>query len=84
MFSGASAGYAQSYVEGDTTDLLGQYLVEIGGTPLLTAQQEVELAKWIEAGVYARHLLAESGELPADRLATCARWPATVPSHRII
>jgi RNA polymerase sigma factor (sigma-70 family) len=52
-------------------DLVGQYLAQIAGTPLLTAEEEVELAKRIEAGVYARELLrrADTGEqaLPARR-----------------
>ncbi|GAA3784517.1 sigma-70 family RNA polymerase sigma factor [Streptomyces chiangmaiensis] len=56
---------------GDASDLLGHYLNEIGSTPLLSAREEVELAKRIEAGVYADHLLCEaeaSGcELPAER-----------------
>ncbi|SES25192.1 RNA polymerase primary sigma factor/RNA polymerase nonessential primary-like sigma factor [Lentzea xinjiangensis] len=38
-------------------DLVGQYLRDVGGTPLLTASEEVDLAKRIEAGVYAAHLL---------------------------
>ncbi|HLT10897.1 MAG TPA: sigma-70 family RNA polymerase sigma factor [Micromonosporaceae bacterium] len=38
-------------------DLLGTYLAEIGRVPLLTAEQEVELAKRIEAGLYAEQLL---------------------------
>jgi RNA polymerase primary sigma factor len=42
-------------------DLVGMYLDEIARTPLLDAQTEVELAKAIEAGVYAEQLL-ESGE----------------------
>ncbi|MFI6604709.1 sigma-70 family RNA polymerase sigma factor [Nonomuraea sp. NPDC050536] len=50
-------------------DLLRQYLDEIGETPLLTAEQEVELAKRIEAGLYARRLLDENGGLPASRQA---------------
>ncbi|RCW46292.1 RNA polymerase primary sigma factor/RNA polymerase nonessential primary-like sigma factor [Halopolyspora algeriensis] len=45
-------------------DLVGQYLNEIGSTPLLTADDEVALAKRIEAGVYAAELLrrADAGE----------------------
>lgn len=40
-------------------DSVGLYLDEIARTPLLDAAREVELAKTIEAGLYARHLLAE-------------------------
>ncbi|MBW4718144.1 sigma-70 family RNA polymerase sigma factor [Saccharothrix obliqua] len=45
-------------------DLLGRYLREIGRTPLLDAAHEVELARRIEAGVYAAELLraADAGE----------------------
>ncbi|MEU8251558.1 sigma-70 family RNA polymerase sigma factor [Nonomuraea sp. NPDC048916] len=35
------------------------YLVQIGVTPLLTAREEIELARRIEAGVYAAHLVKE-------------------------
>ena len=38
-------------------DLVRAYLDEIGTVPLLTAEQEVDLAKRIEAGVYAAELL---------------------------
>jgi RNA polymerase primary sigma factor len=48
-------------------DLVGQYLRDVGGTPLLTASQEVDLAKRIEAGVYAAHLL-QSGDTRDTRL----------------
>jgi RNA polymerase sigma factor (sigma-70 family) len=41
----------------DEPDLVGQYLAQIGKTPLLSAPEEVELAKRIEAGVYAAELL---------------------------
>ena len=45
-------------------DLMRVYLNEIGRTPLLSAAQEVDLARRIEAGVYARELLRrhEAGE----------------------
>lgn len=45
-------------------DLVGQYLHDISKISLLNAAQEVALAKAIEAGVYARHLLG-TGNLPA-------------------
>ena len=45
------------------TDLVRQYLTEIGRVPLLTAEQEVDLAKRLEAGLYAEELLSR---YPAD------------------
>jgi RNA polymerase sigma factor (sigma-70 family) len=52
-------------------DLMRVYLNEIGRTPLLTAAQEVDLSRRIEAGVYAAELLRrhETGEekIPAKR-----------------
>ncbi|MCP2260729.1 RNA polymerase nonessential primary-like sigma factor [Streptoalloteichus tenebrarius] len=46
------------------TDLVRQYLSQISATPLLTARDEVELSRRIEAGVYAAELLrqADQGE----------------------
>src|ERR1700755_2759098 len=40
-----------------TSDLVRIYLREIGRVPLLTAEDEVELAKAIEAGLYAEEKL---------------------------
>ncbi len=50
-----------------TADLVRVYLDAIGRTPLLSAQEEVELAQRIEAGVYAAELLrrADAGEIKA-------------------
>jgi RNA polymerase nonessential primary-like sigma factor len=48
-----------------STDLVRVYLNTIGKTALLTAEQEVELAKRIEAGLYADRLLAEKKLTPA-------------------
>ncbi|MGW5685562.1 sigma-70 family RNA polymerase sigma factor [Nonomuraea sp. NPDC003754] len=45
-------------------DLLGDYLKEIGGIPLLTAEDEVDLARRVEAGLYAAHLLAHGDDRP--------------------
>jgi RNA polymerase primary sigma factor len=42
---------------GGTSDLVRLYLREIGRVPLLTAEDEVELAKSIEAGLYAEEKL---------------------------
>jgi RNA polymerase primary sigma factor len=44
---------------GISTDLVRAYLKEIGKTPLLTAAQEVDLSQRIEAGLFARHKLAQ-------------------------
>ena len=51
-----------------TSDLVRIYLREIGRVPLLTAEGEVELAKSIEAGLYAEEKLASLlWESDADR-----------------
>ncbi|MGQ0624822.1 MAG: sigma-70 family RNA polymerase sigma factor [Sporichthyaceae bacterium] len=49
-------------------DLVRVYLDEIGGTALLSAEEEVALARRIEAGLYAERLLAEAGEPGGPRL----------------
>ncbi|NDK89423.1 sigma-70 family RNA polymerase sigma factor [Gordonia desulfuricans] len=46
-------------------DLVRVYLNGIGRTALLNAEQEVELAKQIEAGLYAKHVLANRKRLSA-------------------
>jgi RNA polymerase sigma factor (sigma-70 family) len=50
-----------------SADLVRVYLNEIGKVPLLTAADEVELAKRIEAGLYAEHLLTASNSFSAAR-----------------
>ncbi len=50
-----------------SADLVRVYLNEIGKVALLTAADEVELAKRIEAGLYAGHLLNETAELTSAR-----------------
>ncbi len=52
---------AQVAVAGATSDPVKDYLKQIGKVPLLNAEQEVELAKRIEAGLFAEEKLAESG-----------------------
>ncbi len=71
-------------------DLVGQYLAQIGSTPLLTAPEEVDLAKRIEAGVYAAELLraADAGERKTSAgrrrdLEAVARDGAAAKDHMI-
>jgi RNA polymerase primary sigma factor len=61
-------GYQQAI---DTDDVVGLYLKEAGRVPLLTAEQEVELAKRMEAAVNAQEQLDLYGEeLPLDDVYT--------------
>ncbi|GAA4678290.1 RNA polymerase sigma factor [Streptomyces buecherae] len=48
---------------GATADPVKDYLKQIGKVPLLNAEQEVELAKRIEAGLFAEDKLANSDKL---------------------
>ncbi|HEY4006904.1 MAG TPA: sigma-70 family RNA polymerase sigma factor [Pseudonocardia sp.] len=48
-------------------DLVRVYLNGIGKRALLTAEQEVNLAKRIEAGVFAQHVLDTDAQLAASR-----------------
>ncbi len=61
---------AQVASAGATADPVKDYLKQIGKVPLLNAEQEVELAKRIEAGLFAEEKLAEGmdGLEPAARL----------------
>ena len=61
-------GYQQAL---DTDDVVGLYLKEAGRVPLLTAQQEVDLAKRMEAAVYAQDQLETCVDnLPLDDVYT--------------
>ena len=61
-------GYQQAM---DTDDVVGLYLKEAGRVPLLTAEQEVDLAKRMEAAVIAQEQLEEYGDdLPLDDVYT--------------
>jgi RNA polymerase primary sigma factor len=52
---------------GATADPVKDYLKQIGRVPLLNAGQEVELAKWIEAGLFAdQKLAADSRNLSTE------------------
>ncbi|WP_127783342.1 sigma-70 family RNA polymerase sigma factor [Rhodococcus sp. X156] len=68
-----STGTAKSMSDGDldaqspAADLVRVYLNGIGRTALLTAADEVELSKRIEAGLYAQHLLSEGTKISPAR-----------------
>ena len=52
-------------VAGATADPVKDYLKQIGKVPLLNAEQEVELAKRIEAGLFAEEKLATTKRMAA-------------------
>ncbi|GHD92436.1 RNA polymerase principal sigma factor HrdA [Streptomyces naganishii JCM 4654] len=62
-----------------SSDLFRQYLREIGRIPLLTAAEEVELARRVEAGLFAEEKLAGTPDLDSqlaldlDRLVVMGR-----------
>ncbi len=58
---------AQVAVAGATSDPVKDYLKQIGKVPLLNAEQEVELAKRIEAGLFAEEKLADGRNLRPDQ-----------------
>ncbi len=62
-------------VAGATADPVKDYLKQIGKVPLLNAEQEVELAKRIEAGLFAEDKL-NSGDRIAQKLRTELEWIA--------
>jgi RNA polymerase primary sigma factor len=62
-------------VAGATADPVKDYLKQIGKVPLLNAEQEVELAKRIEAGLFAEEKL-NSGEKIEKKLRRDLEWIA--------
>jgi RNA polymerase primary sigma factor len=66
---------AQLVSAGATADPVKDYLKQIGKVPLLNAEQEVELAKRIEAGLFAEEKL-NSGEKLAVKLRKEFEWIA--------
>ncbi|MEV5434639.1 RNA polymerase sigma factor [Streptomyces sp. NPDC052682] len=64
---------------GPSSDLFRQYLREIGRIPLLTAAEEVELARRVEAGLFAEEKLLSTPDLDSrlahdlDRLVVMGR-----------
>jgi RNA polymerase primary sigma factor len=67
---------AQVAVAGATSDPVKDYLKQIGKVPLLNAEQEVELAKRIEAGLFAEEKLAESASALRSEARLDLEWIA--------
>ena len=67
---------AQVASAGATADPVKDYLKQIGKVPLLNAEQEVELAKRIEAGLFAEEKLADSPEVPLSSQRIDMEWIA--------
>ena len=65
-----------------STDLVRVYLAQIGRAPLLTAEQEVEHSRNIEAGLFAGHILA-AGETESPEVLeeTAARTETDDPKQ---
>jgi RNA polymerase primary sigma factor len=67
--AGGPGGGAEVDLDDQTStmgDSVHTYLKSIGRTSLLTAEQEVNLAKRIEAGLFAEHKLESEPDLPED------------------
>ncbi|MEU4658368.1 RNA polymerase sigma factor [Streptomyces sp. NPDC023723] len=70
---------ARAETGGPSSDLFRQYLREIGRIPLLTAAEEVELARRVEAGLFAEEKLSGAPDLDSrlahdlDRLVVMGR-----------
>ena len=67
---------AQVAVAGATADPVKDYLKQIGKVRLLDAEQEVELAKRIEAGLFAEEKLAKHGGSMQDGERNDLEWIA--------
>ncbi|WP_084262941.1 RNA polymerase sigma factor [Actinomadura formosensis] len=61
---------------GATADPVKDYLKQIGKVPLLNAEQEVELAKRIEAGLFAEERLAAAGAAMSEEDLEDFEWIA--------
>ncbi|WP_430869077.1 RNA polymerase sigma factor [Demequina aurantiaca] len=70
----------QVFTAGATADPVKDYLKQIGKVALLNAEQEVDLAKRIEAGLFAEEKLG-SGEKIAPKLRRQLEWIANDGRH---
>ena len=72
----------QVQVAGATADPVKDYLKQIGKVPLLNAEQEVELAKRIEAGLFAEEKLAAGIKRRARPARSSSGSPRTAGAPR--
>jgi RNA polymerase primary sigma factor len=81
-----SGARARTDLQGPSADLFRQYLREIGQIPLLTAADEVDLARRVEAGLFAEERLVGASDVDSqlamdlDRLVVLGR----MAKHRLI
>jgi RNA polymerase primary sigma factor len=74
-----AAARRRTQAAGPSADLFRQYLREIGRIPLLSAAEEVELARRVEAGLFAEEKLSRTPDLDSrlahdlDRLVVMGR-----------
>ncbi len=66
----------QVLVAGATADPVKDYLKQIGKVPLLNAEQEVELAKRIEAGLFAEEQMGDEAIKLKDKVRDEYEWIA--------
>jgi len=66
----------QVVVAGATADPVKDYLKQIGKVPLLNAEQEVELAKRIEAGLFAEEKLGHDADSLGPKMRNELNWIA--------
>ncbi|TCN35785.1 RNA polymerase primary sigma factor [Kribbella orskensis] len=64
----------QVMVAGATADPVKDYLKQIGKVPLLNAEQEVELAKRIEAGLFAEEQIGDEATKLKDKVKDEYEW----------
>src|SRR4051794_30853128 len=60
-----AAAEDEAALKSPTNDPVRMYLKEIGRVPLLTAEEEVDLARRVEAGLFASEKLTMNPTLPA-------------------
>jgi RNA polymerase primary sigma factor len=84
--SAAAARIDVDLLKAPTNDPVRMYLKEIGKVPLLTASQEVDLARRIEAGELATELQAQvelDEKVDAKRLRTVIEEVVAIRSHQL-